>query len=286
MKTNETARPLAISRPVGLGALPQRYGPLFDQAVAIFAADERVRALWVHGAMARGAADAGSDLDLSIAVSDDRFEEFCADWETWLGAITPSLTARPISAGSFYVLTPTCERFDVIAEKVSELGATSLRRRIVVFDRDGLDAIIPLPEDPGPDPAAVSYLIEETLRQAANFPVVVVRRDWLLGVVAVQQVHYFLYQLFAEINRPMPPTGPKQWSSKLTADQRRMLESLPVPAPSEDAVRVAREAAFTVFFREAPSIAERAGVTWPAEIEHSVRTYLEREAVPLPVPVS
>ena len=80
---------------------------------------------------------------------------------------------------------------------MGDFPATSLTKRLVVFDHDGLDKLIPPPADPPPDPAVITYLIEETLRQAANFPTVPVRDDWLLGVVAVQQVQMFLYQLFA-----------------------------------------------------------------------------------------
>ncbi|HEX3921553.1 MAG TPA: hypothetical protein VHY31_04660 [Streptosporangiaceae bacterium] len=77
----------------------------------------------------------------------------------------------------------------------------------------------------------------------------VVHDDWLLGVIAVQQVQLFLYQLFAESNKPMPPSGPKQWSHKLTGYQRRVLEGLPVAAPDQRSVTAAREAALAVFFR-------------------------------------
>ena len=209
-----------IGRPAALAALPESYGPLFDRAAAVFEADERVRAMWLHGALARGKADAASDMAISVAIADDGFDGFAASWRDWLAAITPTLTARPIAAGSFYALTPSCERFDAIAEPVGKLSATPLTRPLVVFDHDGLDKLIPPPADPPPDPAMVTYLIEETLRQAANFPAVLVRDDWLMGVVAVQQVQMFLYQLFAESNKPAPPTGPKQWSFKLTSSQR------------------------------------------------------------------
>jgi hypothetical protein len=189
-----------IGRSAALAALPESYGLLFDRAAAVFEADERVRAMWLHGALARGKADAASDMDISVAIADDGFDGFAASWRDWLAAITPTLTARPLAAGSFYALTPSCERFDVIVEPVGKLSATSPTRRLVVFDRDGLDKVIPPPADPPPDPAVITYLIEETLRQAANFPAVLVRDDWLLGVAAVQQVQMFLYQLFAESN--------------------------------------------------------------------------------------
>ena len=232
-------------RPAALAALPDSYGPLFDRAVAVFEADERIRAMWLHGALARGAADAASDMDVSVAIANDGFDGFAASWRDWLAAITPTLTARPIAAGSFY-------------------------------------ALIPPPADPPPDPTVITYLIEETLRQAANFPTVLVRDDWLLGVVAVQQVQMFLYQLFAESNKPAPPTGPKQWSFKLTPAQRQVLSGLPAAAPSPDSVLAAREATFAVFFREAPPIAARNGITWPSRLEHAVRDYLRDQGVPLP----
>ena len=271
-----------IGRPAALAALPEGYGPLFDRAAAVFEADDRVRAMWLHGALARGAADAASDLDVSVAIADDDFAAFAASWQDWLAAITPTLTARPLSAGSFYVLTPSCERFDVIAEPIGKLAATRLTRRLVVFDRDRLDRLIPPPADPPPDPAVLEYLIEETLRQAANFPAVLVRDDWLLGVIGVQQVQLFLYQLFAESNKPAPPTGPKQWSFKLTSAQRRVLSDLPVAAPSPDSVLAAREATFATFFREAPPIAARYGIEWPSRLEQAVRDYLRDQGVPLP----
>jgi hypothetical protein len=170
----------------------------------------------------------------------------------------------------------------VISEHVSKLPGTLLSRRIVVFDRDGLDQLIPPPSHPPPGAGDITYLIEETLRQAANFPIVIVRHDWLMGVIAVQQVQLFLYQLFAEANKPMPPTGPKQWSSKLTPRQRQLLEALPAAAPTEQSVRDARDAAFTLFFAEAPANAKSDGIAWPDELEAAVRAYLIKAGLPLP----
>jgi len=117
------------------------------------------------------------------------------------------------------------------------------------------------------------------LRQAANFTVVVVRDDWLLGVVAVQEVHRMLYQLFAEANKPQPPTGPKQYSFKLNAEQRRLLESLPVPQPTAGSVLAARTAALGLFLDRAPNIAKEHGATWPDELAKAVLSYLSRHGL-------
>jgi hypothetical protein len=277
-----------IERPAALAALPASYGSLFDTAAAVFHDDERVRAMWLHGSLASGYADAASDLDISVAVADDGFDEFAGAWREWLAVITPTLTARPLKPGSFYAMTPSCERLDVISEPAGKLASSRLTRRIVVFDRDGLDALIPAPAGPRPNTDAITFLIEEELRMAVNFRGVLIRGDWLMGVLTVQHVHLTLHQLFAESNKLVPPgnlawsTGPKHWSAKLTPYQREILERLPAAAPTPESVGAAREAALGVFFREAPLIAERTGVAWPAQLEHAVRAYLAEHGAPLP----
>jgi hypothetical protein len=260
----------------GLQRMPAAYRDLLARAVAAFDADDRVRGMWLHGAIARSGADAGSDLDIDLAVRDSEVLAFAADQAQWLAQITPVVSLVPLAPASFYALTPTCERMDVITEPVSALPSSSLTRRLVVFDRDNLTDLLPPPVDPAPDRAVARYAIEETIRQAANFPVVVVRQDWLLGVVAVQQIHQHLYLLFCEANKPQPPTGPKQWSFKLSPRHRAMLEALPVPQPNLDSILEARQAALALLLTEGRAVAGALGVEWPAPLEQAVLAYLVR----------
>src|SRR5262249_43245456 len=192
--------------------------------------------------------------------------------------ITPTVSRREMAnmPGSFFALTPTCERIDVVTERVSDLSASKLTRRVTVFDRDGLTAQVPKPTDPDANPEVIRYCVEETLRQAANFPIVLIRQDWLMGVVAVQQIHYFLYELFTEANKPMPPTGPKQWSYKLTSEQRKALESLPVPQAERTSIIAARQAALRLFEEHASAVAQRHGVVWLSELAVAVHAYMKR----------
>lgn len=189
-----------------------------------------------------------------------------------------------LSRSVFYALTPGCERIDVITEKVSDVPESKLTRRVTVFDHDGLTAQVPPVNDPPSDPNLINYLITETLRQAANFQTVIVRDDWLLGVVAIQTVHLHLYQLFAEANKPQPPTGPKQWSRKLSPRHRDILQKLPVPQPTPDSVLEARQAALTVFLQEAPTIAANNNIPWPAPLADAVLAHLDRSGLPLESP--
>jgi len=158
--------------------MPQTYQTLLDRATQVFQADQRVRAMWLHGAIAGGAHDAASDLDIDIAVRDEDFAAFTDESHAWWAKITPTVSRReiPQMPGGFFALTPTCERVDVITERVSALSTSPLTRRVTVFDRDGLTALVPSPNDPTPQLVVIRYCIEETLRQAANFPVVLIRR--------------------------------------------------------------------------------------------------------------
>lgn len=191
--------------------------------------------------------------------------------------------ARPIAPGSCYCLTADCAWLDVISTRVSAVPDTghTLRRRVAVLDKDGLDALVPAPDDPGSDPERIGWIIEEVLRQQANWPTVSVRRDWLLGQVGVQQVQLYLYELCVEANQPMPGMGPKQWSAKLTPAQRDLLAVLPQPTAEPESVERAREAAMTVFLREARAIAAATGVGWPTELEDRVRAFLAAEGFAL-----
>jgi hypothetical protein len=268
---------MLVHRPENLSRLPASYGALFDRVVETFRSDERVRAVWLHGALGRGQADAASDLDFIIAVGDEALGELAAGWQDWLAQISPTVLARPIQpSGSFYAMTREGDRFDVVLETVGALPRSSFRRGLLVLDKDGLDALVPLPEDRGPDPDLIASLIEEFLRDAANFPAVVVRNDWLLGVVAVQGIQMRLYQLFAEVNRPRPEAGAKQWSSKLTPEQRRILEKLPIAHPDRESVRIAQSAAAGTFLEQARPIAARLSIRWPTDLEEAVRGHLKR----------
>ncbi|MGH3488738.1 MAG: nucleotidyltransferase domain-containing protein [Actinopolymorphaceae bacterium] len=267
--------------PAALEPLPVGYRALFGRLLAAVREDERFRAFWLSGSLARGVADAGSDLDVIIAVRDDEFETYAERWRDWLATVTPVLLARqiPDMPGSFYSLTSDCLRLDVVVEPVSRLATTPFRRRIVVVDHDGLDAQVPAPVDrAGPDLERMAYLVEEFYRMLAIFPAAVLaREDCLLGITGAQLNRQMLYDLFVQANQPLPPMGVKQCSAKLTPEQRSVLEALPpldvVPGVLIEAMRATAEAWQTA----GRSALEAAGVVWPAELAAATRAYFDDE---------
>jgi hypothetical protein len=174
-----------------------------------------------------------------------------------------------------------CARFDVVMEPVQKLTESAHRRRLVVFDRDGLDSAVPQAAPPsGPDPRKLNYLVEEFFRQLAIFPAAVLaRRDWLSGLEGVHNARLMLYQLFTEANQPLPPMGVKQWSVKLTEAQRTVLTSLPAAEPTRDAVVAAMRATRDAFCTAGRAALVAGGGIWPQEVETAVNDYARRTLV-------
>ena len=197
-------------RPAVIEALAPGYARLFERTLAVLGADERVRAVWLSGSVARGDADAGSDLDFIVTVADEDHASFAGEWERWLAAITDTVFAKPLTfaPGSFYSVTPDWHRLDVVVERVSDLSHSMMRTRQAVLDRDGLATQLPAEDPPAPaSPERVAALVEEFLRIHGLLPVIVVRQDWLLGVEGVHTLRSLLYQVFVEASAPHAVTG-------------------------------------------------------------------------------
>jgi hypothetical protein len=266
-----------------LAPLPAGYAELFARVLSAAESDDRVRAVWLSGSVGRGVADSGSDLDVVLAVAPEEFDEFSEGWREWLSRVTPVVRAwgLPRLPGSFSSVTPDCLRLDVVAEPAGAARPADLARRLPVLHKDGpATAQEPAAEPvaPGPNPARLTEMAEEFLRQMTIFPAAVVaRQDWLLGVIGVQNVHLMLYQLFVEANQPLPPMGVKQWSAKLASRQRQVCASLPAPTASQAGVLAAMRAAAGAFRHEARAVLAANGALWPADFDDAVRRYWEHE---------
>jgi hypothetical protein len=269
-----------------LSPLRPGYHLLYRQVLAAAERDGRVRAMWLGGSLGRGAADAGSDLDIVLALAPASFDEFAAGWRDWLAEITPTVLARPLPGlpGSFFSVTTSCLRLDVVAERAGGADAAALARRLLVIAKDGIVStgaagppgrVVP---PPGPDAARLAEMTAEFFRQMTIFPAAVVARaDWLLGVVGVQGAQLMLYELFVEANQPLPPMGVKQWSAKLTPEQRDICAGLPAPSATRQSVLAAMRATAAAYRQAATAILAARGVPWPTEFEQAVRRFWKDE---------
>jgi hypothetical protein len=297
-----------VTDPVGYGAvmedvlavalrpLPTGYADLFAKVLSAAESDDRIRAVWLSGSIGRGVADAGSDLDVVLAVAPAEFAAFATAWRDWLARVTPTVLARelPRLPGSFYSVTPDCLRLDVLAERAGAARPADLTRRILVLDKDATASEVAASradagpdvrgfdvggsDAAGPDPARLAELVAEFLRQMAIFPAAVVaRQDWPLGIVGVQGAQLLLYQLFVEANQPLPPMGVKQWSAKLTPRQRQICACLPAPTAGRQSVLAAMRATAAAFRHEAQAVLAASDVPWPTDFDRAVRRYWQAE---------
>jgi Nucleotidyltransferase domain len=246
--------------------------------------DDRVLALFLGGSLGRGTADAGSDLDLLLTVSDEHFNQFADTLADALADVIDPVISLPIPGmpGTFAYTTSQGLRLDLVLEQVSDVDRPAFRRRVPVFDRANIATLISAPVDAnsGPDPTKMEGILQEFHRQQAIFPAVVARGDWLLGQEGVHAARQMLYDLFVEANQPLPPMGVKQWSSRLTQEQRNVLEALELPAADRASVIAAMTAVRIAFRTVGRATAERAGATWPTAMDQAAEGYWRRNGLP------
>lgn len=190
--------------------------------------------------------------------------------------------AIPGLVGSYACTARSGLRVDMVLESRSDAGASPFRRRVTVFDHDGITDAIPSPDDhpAGPDPDKLALIIREFLRQQAIYPAAVVaRQDWLLGQEGVHGARTMLYDLFVETNQPLPPMGVKQWSSRLTPEQRDVLSSLPLPSPEPADIDRAMHAVRDAFRSTGRAAAEAAGAAWPTDVDDAITAYWRRSGI-------
>jgi len=275
---------LADDVSVAIAAMPAEYRALLVAVRDVLERDSRFLALFLGGSVGRGVADAGSDLDLLVTVSDADFDTVAGEVVGILRdavdpVITLAITGMP---GSSAYTTRQGLRVDVVLERLGDIDRPAFRRRVTVFDHGDVRALISPAVDAnaGPDPASLAVIVVEFLRQQAIFPAAVVgRADWLLGQEGVHNARVTLYQLFVETNQPLPAMGVKQWSSKLTPAQRSLLETLEPPTAGRESVLSAMVAVRASFRTSGRTAAVAAGLVWPTEVDDAVTAFWRRNGL-------
>jgi hypothetical protein len=271
---------MIVNLTTALQPLPATYHQLFGRVVQVAESDQRIRSLWLSGSVARGTADAGSDLDLLLAIDDDHFEEFVAHWREWVGRVTTVLLAKTIPGSNliFFALDNQMCRLDGVIEPVSRLPESPHRTRITVIDKDALSDRVPEPKvQSGPDPAKITALIEEFWRIESIFPAMVVdRKDLLCALSGVRAASQLLYDVFVESNQPLPPMGVKQFSARLTLEQREVLTAVPAAGADRESVIAANLAVCEAMSATGRSAAERVGARYPEVLAEAVQQHLRQ----------
>ncbi len=263
-------------RQAGDGAAEQR--AFLDRLTAVLRADERIRAAWVTGSLARGLADAYSDVDVLIAVRDADFRDFVERWRDLLDRVSPTVLARrigPDDAPILNAITPDWVRFDIVIHPAANprprAGAAEL-----LFDRDGIDERVRAVPAPQRDPLArLPFLVEEFIRGLGLLPIVIGRDELLVAMFGVAILRNHLIDLLL-LENGVERGGAKRVNPLLTEEQRRALANLPPESPTHESLIEVHLAYARLFLPRARRLLAEHGLPYPEAFERATFAYLRR----------
>jgi predicted nucleotidyltransferase len=242
----------------GFDAVDPRYEELYDRACAVFAADDRVERVELHGSIATGTADAWSDLDLKVIVPDALHKAVVDDWEQWMDAIAPMvLRDRPIAPFIVNAITADGLVFDVSVWTSSMPGFAG---------RDGLAVGFLSSQRFHDYPAAVAYAVAESLRGTAGALIKLLKRGHHVFHFSGVGHTFGLLQtvLLAEVEAPIDSRRP--WAN-LPPEQVAVLAALPPVAPSYDSLLEFELAVSRQVITRGRALLAHYGLEWPTALE-------------------
>jgi predicted nucleotidyltransferase len=271
-----------------------RYDELIERARAAFEPDPRVLAMWVEGSVARGTADAASDLDLHVALEDAAFDDFGSTPDV-LARIGRPLGYLGVTLPGTRILPATLAgpvRIDLYLEQRSR-AATAPRTppRIMVFDRDEVERDLATAPPFTFDPKAQLETLMRSYWFGAMWPVrFTPREDWggLLMNATLVVYEFIVPSLLIADGSPEFYRETYARPRFLAPERRAAIDALLAHAleafagigaggPNRDVLARFHErllAAVWGAFREACSTA---GIDYPSANEDEYRAYFARE---------
>jgi hypothetical protein len=265
-----------------------RRGELLDRAVAIFSSDPRFPAGWLEGSLADGSADAYSDIDLHLCVTENAWDEV---WNTRLGVIervAPILASLDIM-GVFGVgcLIEGPVKLDVFFER--ESGLASMPRVAVKRLWGAAEVFERLKIGDSLGDAAIKHALESNVLgflQGATWPVRILARG---------QINTFLFNEILLVETAIVPlmlletdrrafhrnmfTRAKLLPPAQRDECARLVDRIETSVRNGD--RIAMRDAHIEIFRKICDLAgaafEKYGLKFPPRVEVEMVEFLNRE---------
>lgn len=257
----------------GLEVVDPRYRTLWQRARAVLDGDPRVTHVELAGSVGAGTADAWSDLDVAVFVAPQLVDEFLADVDRWLAAITPTVFARtPLAPFIVNACTTDGLSFDVA---VYADGAPTAKRPpgyvVGMLSRS-------LFESPA---QAVDYAVAEQLRGLAGpFVSLLQREDHVRHMSGLGHITFLLVAVLL-VESGAAPAG-KILRRSLTPEQEALFDDMPPLRPTRDSlIDTSLWMAGQTIERSRP-LFERFGLPWPVEQERVTKRRL-REVLDIEV---
>jgi hypothetical protein len=269
-------------------ATPAPHQALIRRAVTVLEGDARVLAAWLVGSFATGEADAFSDVDLQVLVTDEAASDLQGSWPAFVEQITPTVRTTPfpgMTGGT--CVTPEWLHLDVVFHAAS-FDPSGIEGMVPLLDRDGR-----LPDHPVARPDArgapffPSWLVDWFLYMVGASVGVVGRNEVVPGsngVLVVRDIGlvglFLAEQGLLTTRAHSPPTNPFPFTKRLrpflTEEQHGVLESLPPIEPTIDAVVDGYRALARAFLPRARALADATDSEWPTAYEAATLAHYER----------
>jgi len=252
-----------------------------EQAAVILRKDERVRILWLTGSLAKGTADAQSDVDLRAAVRVEDFATIGQWWQDLLDQVAPTVWKHrwpgPPDEAILGAITTDYLRFDVVIQSMHDTRPRMLEAAQLIFDKDDQAKHFLLTVSSPHDPYAhLSLLVEEFIRLLGMLPIVTEREDVPIGMEGQLALHSMLMSLLLlENGIDRISTGKRHVAAHLNDEQRAILAQVPSLSPTMASIIEGRVAYGRLFLPRARRLMERRGQAYPEAFEAATIQHLQ-----------
>lgn len=236
-------------------------------------------ALFLTGSFGRGEADAVSDVDLLALADLPAQPALAAAWRDTLDAIAPVAhwIERRAPVLLLNAVTDDWLRCDLLVLHPVLIAARSRDTMKPLYDPAGRYAALPASLPPAcPDPSRIRATIDEFLRVLGLLPVLAARDDWFSAAVGTEHLRRLYTDLLREALTTADRGGVLHLKKQLAPDRLALLEALPHPGPTRDAVIEAHRATARSFLAHARPLATASGAAWPDRFEKATRAHLRR----------
>lgn len=238
-----------------------------------------VRGAWLTGSFGRGDADQYSDVDVIVLIEDGRLDTIFSAFQQEINKISPILFSKTLSSSkTINVITPEWQRFDLTFVSKLQLQKMSADHLKALFDRDAAGKALPLSLEVESDlkPADLTNMVNEFLRILGLMPVVIGRKEYIVGQTGSNLLRDMLIKLMIYENASGPVRGALSLSRSLNEEQIEVLNNLPPLSACKDAILTVNKEIAEDFLPRARSMAQKIGAEWPEAFEAVTIEHLKK----------
>jgi predicted nucleotidyltransferase len=243
-------------------------------AQTVLEQDDRVRAAYLSGSLARDAGDEWSDVDILIVARDDALGALIASAPALVGKIAETVYLKTIFGRVLNAITPDWRRFDLAFVTETELPSRPADGLKLLFSRtDARPA-----GKQAPEPNRLADNILEFIRVLGLSPLGAGRGEFAVMVDGAMILRRILIETMLDESgvKQADRGGALKLYPFLTPEQRAELEAIPAIAAAKDSVLTASATIARAFFPRAKRLAAARNIAWPAAMEDAMRAHLKR----------